>query len=232
MAPIALLLGAGPNIGASTAKEFSSSGYQVVVTSRKAPADANPSYSYVQGDLSQPESVENIFSHVRKLHGEPSVVVYNAAGFSLAAADNPFEVDLATFEEHLNLNTTSVFLAIKQALKSFETLPASSARTFIYTGNAMNFAPFPGRMTLGTGKSATAHMIASAAQAYGPKGYKFYYADERQPNGKLGGRGISGEAHAKLFKQLAEDEAQGPWLQTFVSGKGYVKFAADTDVTL
>ena len=47
------------------------------MTSRKAPADANPSYSYVQGDLSQPESVESIFSQVRKLHGEPTVIVYN-----------------------------------------------------------------------------------------------------------------------------------------------------------
>jgi len=75
--PLALILGAGPNIGASVAKGFAAKGYKVVLTSRKAPKDADSSYSYVQGDLSEPKSVVDIFSRVRKLHGEPSVVVYN-----------------------------------------------------------------------------------------------------------------------------------------------------------
>jgi hypothetical protein len=62
--------------------------------------------------------------------------------------------------------------------------------------------------------------------------HRFYYPDERQPDGRLGGRGISGEAHAKIYKKLSEDKTQGPWLQTFVKGTGYVSFPADTDVSL
>lgn len=75
--PVALILGAGPNIGASVAEQFSLQGYKVVLTSRKEHSDANPSYSYVQGDLARPDSVVDIFARVRELHGEPSVVVYN-----------------------------------------------------------------------------------------------------------------------------------------------------------
>lgn len=41
-----------------------------------------------------------------------------------------------------------------------------------HSGNAMNFASFDGLLTLGVGKSATAHMIASAAAAFADKGYK------------------------------------------------------------
>ncbi|KAK9439771.1 NAD(P)-binding domain protein [Metarhizium brunneum] len=228
---IALILGAGPNIGASVAREFASKGYKVVLTSRKVPENASPLFFHIKGDLSQPKSVVDIFTQVRKLHGEPSVVVYNAGAVSFAPKENTFNLDLGTFESDLNINTTSVFVAIKEALASFSALPTSTSRTFIYTGNAMNFASFDGLLTLGVGKSATAHMIASAAAAFADKGYKFYYADERRTSGKLCGKDISGTAHAELYGQLSEDRKQRPWLQTFVRGQGYVDFPADTVVT-
>jgi hypothetical protein len=97
-----------------------------------------------------------------------------AAAAAFYPKDDPFQVDLDTFKNHLDINTTSVFVAIKESLASFtsSSLPASASRTFIYTGNAMNFAPFPGAVTLGVGKSASAHMIHAAADAYAPKGYK------------------------------------------------------------
>jgi hypothetical protein len=65
-------------------------------------------------------------------------------------------------------------MAIKQALVSFASpsLSESASKTFIYTGNAMNFLPFAGVMSLGAGKSASAHIIAAAAAAYKDKGYK------------------------------------------------------------
>ena len=41
-------------------------------------------------------------------------------------------MDLATFQEHLNLNTASVFLAIKQALASFEKLSDLQGSSKLY----------------------------------------------------------------------------------------------------
>ncbi|GAM42418.1 short-chain dehydrogenase [Talaromyces pinophilus] len=230
--PIVLIFGAGANIGVNVAKEFVAGGYKAILTSRKAPTEPDTRFSYLQGDLADPGSVREIFSKVRSQFGEPSVVVYNAAAVSFTAADDPFVVDLPTFEKDLNINTTSTFIAIKESLASFKSLPETASRTFIYTGNAMNFLPFNGVMTLGAGKSASAHMIASAAAAYAPKGYKFYYADERKADGRLSGKTISGEAHGQFYKKISEDKTQGPWLQTFVPGKGYVAFPADTDVSL
>ncbi len=52
----------------------------------------------------------------------------------------------------------------------------------------------------------------------------FYYADERKADGSSGGQGIDGPAHADHYLKLATDSKQGPWLSTFVKGKGYVKF--------
>ncbi|CAO2648461.1 Nn.00g077280.m01.CDS01 [Neocucurbitaria sp. VM-36] len=229
-----LILGAGPNIGTGVAEQFALQGYKVVLTSRKQHENTNPTYSYVHGDLADPKSVVDIFAQVRDLYGEPSVVVYNAGAVSYSAKENTFNLELSTFESDLNINTTSVFVAIKEALKSFESLPASASKTFIYTlysGNAMNFASFDGLLTLGVGKSASAHMLQSAAAAFAHKGYKFYYADQRLPDGKLCGKGISGHSHGKFYVFLAQGEKQGPWLQTFVKGKGYTEFPVGTVVT-
>lgn len=53
---------------------------------------------------------------------------------------------------------------------------------------------------------------------------RFYYADERTPEGKMVGRDVNGEAHAELYFKLANDKEPVAWQQTFVKGKGYVKF--------
>jgi hypothetical protein len=70
------------------------------------------------------------------------------------------------------VNTTSVLAAAHQAVLGFAQLPVTSARMFIYTGNALNTGPILPLLSLGMGKSASAHLIASASQAYKDKGYK------------------------------------------------------------
>jgi hypothetical protein len=36
---------------------------------------------------------------------------------------------------------------------------------------------------------------------------------------------IDGDAHGKMYLELAEGNEQGPWQQTFVKGVGYKNFA-------
>lgn len=87
-------------------------------------------------------------------------------------ANDPFKLDLKTFTRNLAINTTSAFVAAKQAVLAFEELPSSAARTFIYTGNALNTCVMTPLFDLGVGKAATSHIIESAAVAYAPKGFK------------------------------------------------------------
>jgi hypothetical protein len=87
--------------------------------------------------------------------------------------DNPLSLPLADFIRDLNINTTSAFVAAQQAALAFEQLPDSASRTFIYTGNALNTTTMAPLLDLGVGKSATAHIIQSAAAAYKDKGYKY-----------------------------------------------------------
>lgn len=78
-----------------------------------------------------------------------------------------------TFAQNLTVNTSSVYAAIHEALKSFPKT-AQGSGTFIYTGNFLNtpaiVTPFTG---LAVGKTASAKLIQTAAQVYGPKGYRY-----------------------------------------------------------
>ncbi|KAI1245924.1 hypothetical protein MGN70_012818 [Eutypa lata] len=224
--PVILILGAGPNIGHHVAKTFAASGYKVAVAARSVKeAESTDSQLNIPSDFTKSDDVVNAFSKVKKVFGIPSVVVYNVSAATRPPPDDPFSLSFADFRKDLSVNVTSLYVAAQQAVTGFAQLPAGAARTFIMTGNILNVEIIPGFISQGVGKSAGAHMMWAAADAYKSKGYKFYYADERKANGTAKYM-VDGDAHAKLFKALAEEKTQGPWHQTFVMGKGYQKFAS------
>ncbi|KAJ5319296.1 hypothetical protein MYU51_013483 [Penicillium brevicompactum] len=223
--PVILILGAGPNIGINVARVFAAKGYKVALASRSLKdQESTVDQLNIHSDLSNPDSVVDAFSKVKTALGTPSVVVYNAAALTRADGENPLSLPLSDFTRDLNVNTTSAFVAAQQAVLAFQELPPSASKTFIYTGNMLNTTVIPPLLDLGVGKSATAHVIQTAATSYSDRGFKFYYADERKADGSITPQ-IDGEAHAELYAQLAEGKSQGPWQQTFVKGSGYKKFA-------
>ena len=134
-------------------------------------------------------------------------------------------MDPLSFARDITVNTSSVYAAIHEALKSFKKVGTGRTGTFIYTGNMLNTGIIaPHLLPLGTGKVAGSYLIQTAAQVYSPKGFRFYFADERTPNGGPIADELNGDAHADLYLQLATDSEQKSWLQTFVKGQGYVKF--------
>jgi len=79
--PVALIFGAGKNVGASVAKAFSAEGYKIATVSRTATTDPiiNERRLHIQSDLSDPDGISGVFETVRKHLGHPSVVVYNGS---------------------------------------------------------------------------------------------------------------------------------------------------------
>lgn len=77
---VALILGYGPTVGASSARAFAAKGYKIAIVSRtKKDSESEKDYLRLQADLSDPSSVEGIFSKVISELGHPSVVIYNGA---------------------------------------------------------------------------------------------------------------------------------------------------------
>ncbi|KAF6232799.1 hypothetical protein HO173_009013 [Letharia columbiana] len=182
--PVILLLGAGANIGHGIAQRFSSSGYKVAIASRSGKSARGTDYLSVKADLTQPQDVKSVFDTVKSELGIPSVVVYIAYGLTMAAESNPLSPPLEKLTSDLAINTVSAFAAAQEAVKGFEELGSSAPKTFIQIGNMLNKMVYPRLITMGIGKQAAAHTIAGCAEAYGGKGWHFYYVDERRENGQ------------------------------------------------
>jgi NAD(P)-dependent dehydrogenase (short-subunit alcohol dehydrogenase family) len=75
---VALIFGAGPNIGQSVAKAFIAKGYKVAIASRTFKA-AGPEGDEVriQTDCADTDAVKMAFKKVDDVWGPPHVVVYN-----------------------------------------------------------------------------------------------------------------------------------------------------------
>ncbi|KAF5667098.1 short chain type dehydrogenase [Fusarium heterosporum] len=222
--PIALILGAGPNIGQSVVRKFASKGYKVALASRSLEeSDSTNDQLHIPSDFSKPDGIIRAFERVKDVFGIPSVVVYNASRSSRSPPDDPFALSFADFSDDQSVIVNGLFIAAQQAVFGFAQLSSSASRTFLYTGNILNVSMIPGFMALGAGKSASAYIIWTASAAYKDRGYKFYYVDERKADGANKSL-VDGDAHADLFWDLAQSEEQGPWLQTFIKGEGYKSF--------
>lgn len=76
--PIAFIIGAGKNIGLSTAATLQSKGYRIALAARSLnPKDSTTEILHLALDLSKPEAVGPAFASLREQWGEPSVVFYN-----------------------------------------------------------------------------------------------------------------------------------------------------------
>lgn len=188
--PIVLILGAGPNIGQAVARTFVAKGYKVALASRSLDeTKGTESQLDISSDFTKSDGVVNAFEKVKKVFGIPSVVVYNGnlprllsvkisnetrivSASTLSPPQDPFALPLADFNLDATVNITNSFIAAQQAVLGFAQLPASASRTFILTGNILNVAIIPGFISQGMGKSAGAHMIWAASEAYKEKGYK------------------------------------------------------------
>jgi len=227
---VLLVLGAGKNIGESLAHSFKAAGYKIVLVSRSAADGQTTSEGYLtlKADLSKPATIPSLFESVKaKLGGPPTVVVYNAASLP-APTDptNPFTIPIESLESGLALMNTSAYIAAREAVAGFDSLPKDAPKAFLYTGNALAAITVPvvPYVSLGIGKSTASYWIGAASQIYKEKGYKFFFPDERTASGAPVGGDVSGSAAASFYLKLVEEENDIPWFATFVDGKGFVDF--------
>jgi NAD(P)-dependent dehydrogenase (short-subunit alcohol dehydrogenase family) len=170
---VALILGYGPNVGASVAKKLASQGFRVAVASRSGAANSDGFLS-LKADFTQPSSISGLFDSVKKeFNAPPSVVVYNAALTTKPPDEkNLFSLPVDTVQSEFNANTISAYVAAQQAVNGWATLPDGTKKTFIYTGNILNTTVWasPFMMSNGMGKSAAAYWIGVADQFYSSQG--------------------------------------------------------------
>lgn len=84
------------------------------------------------------------------------------------------DVVLDIYQRDMNVNHTSVVMALQESVAGFRSLnDHSRPKSFIFTGNALNLARSPRWIQFGVGKMATAYIIESLAESkiYEKDGY-------------------------------------------------------------
>lgn len=146
----------------------------------------------------------------------------------------PLQIPADRMVESVAVNTVSPYEAARLAIKGFASLPSTAAKTFLFTGNPYHRQLQTANIALGIGKTATAYFIEASAKSveYQRQGFKFYYVDERTPEGNATNMDIDGGAHADEFWRLSHEiREQSHWDWTFVKGTegGYVPFEAQVE---
>lgn len=155
--PVCVVAGVGPGVGFAVAKRFSKGGFFVALLARNV-ANVNRFASEIKGagaagfavDLADPRAVTDVLSSIRAQHGDPEVLVYNAASWR---AEPAMKIHPDHFNRELGLSVTGALVCAQ------EVYPAMKSRgrgTILFTGGGLALRPEYGAgvAALTAGKSA------------------------------------------------------------------------------
>jgi|SRR6185437_8501986 len=142
---IALVTGAGSGIGRAAALALHRAGYSVVLAGRREEelrktAAGSSTMLAVPTDVSQPESVKNLFQRIEETFGRLDVL-FNNAGINVPA----IPMDELTFEQWqsvVNVNLTGSFLCAQHAMRLMKKQNPRGGR-IINNGSISAYTPRP-----------------------------------------------------------------------------------------
>lgn len=171
--PTLFVIGAGPGVSAAVARRFGREGFGVVAFARRADAleqqvqalrAAGIEAHGCQADAADAAGLAEAIRRAAATHGQPDVLVYNAAG----ARFKPL-AGLTADELMVDLQVSvGGALAAAQAV-----LPGMRERgrgTVLLTGGGFAFEPMPALASLGVGKAAVRNLAFSLHAELAPSG--------------------------------------------------------------
>jgi len=170
---VAAVVGVGPGIGRSAALKFAKEGYTVALIAR-SPGKLEPVQKEIEklngkaisvpADVSDQKSIEDAFSTIRKLVGNPSVLIYNVAGFVRGSI---LDLKVDQLDQIFKTTVIGAVLASQQVLPHMK---EQKHGTIIFTGATASLrgsALFGGFAFSKFGVRAIAQ---SMAREFGPQG--------------------------------------------------------------
>jgi len=229
---VALILGAGGNIGKAVALKLHHEGFKVAVASRSQSDPTDGKALPLKVDVTKEEDIIAAFKQVQKSFGAPpNVVIYNVATLSLPPiADDPYSLSYTTYLKGIESGAGGAFVAIQQAVTAWDGLRADIPKVFIATSNIHGVtpaAPIPTLLSLASQKRLLAYLIeaASITKLYRDHNYRFYLPTQVSSDGGSPGGEFSGEPHALAYWNLIQQKDQGRWDVRFTKDgsvyKGY-----------
>jgi len=164
----ALIVGAGPGIGASLVRALSAAGLTVAAAARNpdklSPLAKETRAKLFATDATDPAAVARLFTEVEATIGVPEVVVYNASG----RVRGPIaELDPEEVRSALEVSAFGGFLVVREAAQRL--LPRK-AGAILLTGATASVKGFANSSAFAIGKFGLRGLAQSAARELAPHG--------------------------------------------------------------
>jgi len=220
MSKIAIVVGAGPGLGAAVARRFAREGFAVGVVARK-PETVEGLAQAIGGrafaaDTSDAVSVARLFTEVRATLGTPDVLVYNASAFRMGGI---LEVSPEEFEACWKVGCLGAFLCAREVLPA---MVERAAGTILLTGATASMRGSGRFSCLAVGKFGLRALGQSLAREFGARGVHVAHVvidgqiDSERARSSSPGRPASSflapEAIAEIYWQL-HTQSPTAWTQ-------------------
>lgn len=171
-APVAVVLGVGPGLGAALARRFAQ-GYAVAINARNAEylrslageiKAAGGQVFEAPADVGDRAQVEALFKSIRAQLGSPEVLLYNAGSGTWGTVT---EITPEQYEHDWRVNAYGAFLSAKAVAPD---MIARGRGVMLFTGATAGVKAGPKSVSFGPAKFAMRGLAQSLARDLGPKG--------------------------------------------------------------
>lgn len=168
-AHIAIVTGAGSGIGRASTEALYADGWSVVLAGRRADAleetialcgGGDARLLAVPTDVTNPESVQNLFARAVERFGRVDLL-FNNAGISALAVPLE-ELTLAQWQQVVDINLTGMFLCLQQAFRQMKQQTPQGGR-IINNGSISAHVPRPNSAPYTATKHAVTGLTRSAS---------------------------------------------------------------------
>ncbi|RDD60368.1 SDR family NAD(P)-dependent oxidoreductase [Ferruginivarius sediminum] len=230
---VAVVVGAGPGLGAALCRRFAQGGLKVAAARRRKD-ELEDLAGQVGGrayacDATRQSDVETLFEDVARDLGTPELVVFNAGAFRPGGL---LDIDAATFEDCWRASCLGGFHVAQAAVRAM--LPRGRG-TLIFTGATASLRGGKNFANLAVPKFGLRALAQSTAREFAPQGIHVAHTviDGQIQNETRGGRHSEGErgadallkpeAIAEAYWQLHQQPRSAwthemdlrPWVETF-----------------
>lgn len=167
--PVCVVVGIGPQNGASFVRRFAAEGYAVALLSRKTgfssklAAEIDSARPYAC-DVTDPTAIESVFESIRAEMGDIDVLVYNAGS---GVWGNIEELSAQDFEQSWRINAMGAFLVSKQVIPSMK---KRSTGSIIFIGATASWRGKPFTTAFAPAKAAQRSLAQAMARHLWPSG--------------------------------------------------------------
>ncbi|WP_042161698.1 SDR family NAD(P)-dependent oxidoreductase [Paenibacillus gorillae] len=171
--PLVVIVGAGSGVSAAVARKFGDNGFRIGLVARRESSleeQANALKELgveafgITGDAGNPASIAEAFQTIREQHGEPDVLVYNAAVISSGL---PSQLEEERLIDEFKVNVVGALSSVRQVVPGFVDRKEG---TILITGGGFGIYPNAAYSALSIGKAGVRSFAYSLAEELKPHG--------------------------------------------------------------